>query len=498
MAWFEWQTWLPLAAGFLVALTFVIINLVLKKQSGPSLTKPGVGGAGGISNGPAAAGRSKRKRKSKLQKAIASNRAKPLHRAMYVYTRKELDATEEKNNLCSRCFAVPRKKACSYEACKTCCCGDPMSICHAHRMGSLAALKIVEDALDLCSIEVDLSYQQLKTCPGRLVDLGSIPVTVNLSNNVLKCIPADIGRLDCARELFLQYNCLKRLPNSVGDMALLGELDVKNNQLASLPESIGNLRKLIVFNATNNSLTSLPCAMGQWILLEELCLHANKLTAVPNELCCLTNLECLYLGENQLTALPSEIGKLKKLKELDVSSCQLTVLPDSIAYCRYIEKMWLCNNRLTDLPAQIGRLSKLRELHVKHNQLKVFPASLTRIKLYTFTAYQNPVLDEGNRLDIGRLIAHPKKNFPPLLELAAREVYRSNIIHGPGSIPQELQNFLSSVKTCSGCGGPFFHHYVSDIFFCTVGVFHRVPLYEQICSPHPNSKCKRIVRPKGK
>ncbi|XP_065832786.1 uncharacterized protein [Oscarella lobularis] len=402
------------------------------------------------------------------------------------------------------------KTACNRRTCKTCCRRNPESVCFAHRMGSLAAQKIVDDALVLGFIDVDLSYQQLRSCPPRFIDLGSVPESVNLSNNKLTRLPADLGKLDGSRELFLQYNSLTSLPTSIGDMTLLSELDVKENELTSLPgykvarsyirlqlvliETIGNLKRLIVFNATRNSLTAIPRTISNWVYLEELCLHDNKLVTLPEQLCSLINLESLYLGKNPLESLPSKIGRLTKLTELDVSEGRLTVLPDSITRCTAIIKMWLCHNRLIELPAQIGSLSKLRELHVKQNQLKLFPASLLRIKLYTFTVYQNPVLDESNVTELAQLVARPKHSFPPLVELAARAVSKWNIPHGPGTIPRELQRFLSSVKTCSSCGSPFFRYYLSDVFFHTVGVFHRVPLYEQICSPHANAKCKRTTR----
>ncbi|XP_062502843.1 leucine-rich repeat-containing protein 40-like [Corticium candelabrum] len=359
----------------------------------------------------------------------------------------------------------------------------------AHGMGALVAAEMVERAITFQLLELDLSYQHLKTCPAQLPELGSILVTLNLSNNRLTGLPDDLSNLCCVEELFLQYNCLMKLPESIGCMTRLYELDVKNNRLVALPASIGNLTCLAILNTTNNVLTSVPPSLGRVIKLQELCLHSNRLKDLPENVCKLKDLESLYLGENRLECLPFKIGHFRQMTEMDVSGCELRQLPNSICDCVSLKKLWVCSNRLMGLPAQMGRLVNLKELHVRRNQIRAFPASLARLHVYTFTAYNNPLLDEYNKLGLQRLTKEPKDDLPPLLELSARAVYNHGIEHNTGCIPQELEALLSSVRICSSCGGPFFFHFRSNVFFHTVGVFHRVPLLQQLCSPLGNKKC---------
>jgi hypothetical protein len=236
----------------------------------------------------------------------------------------------------------------------------------------------------------------------------------------------------------------------------------------------------------------IPNSIGHLTSLQELCLHSNRLKELPETLSNLEELESLYLGENRVQFLPAGIGCLKQLTEMDLSGCELKLLPDSICNCSSLTKFWACNNRLVSLPAQMGQLANLKELHVRRNQIRAFPASMTRLHVYTFSAYNNPLLDEYNTSGLRRLTKKPKEYLPPLLELSARAVYNHCIKRSLGSIPRELEGLLSSVKICSSCGGPFFFHFKSNVFFFTVGVFHRVPLLQQLCSPHPNVKCRPL------
>ena len=62
-------------------------------------------------------------------------------------------------------------------------------------------------------------------------------------------------------------------------------------------------------------------------------------------------------------------------------------------------------------------------------------------------AYNNPLLDEYNKLGLQRLTKEPKDDLPPLLELSARAVYNHGIEHNTGCIPQELEGMENSGLT---------------------------------------------------
>jgi len=143
-------------------------------------------------------------------------------------------------------------------------------------------------------------------------------------------------------------------------------------------------------------------------------------------------------------------------------------------------------SRLVSLPPHIGDLQQLKELHVRHNKLKCLPASIQKLHLYTFTAQNNCLIDESTAKSLCRT---PRDPLPPLLELAARMVVRHELTWQPGSIPRHLDDVLQHPSRCSRCGGPFFQYFSSSVTFRTVGVFFRVPLYQQFCSPHSNNVC---------
>ena len=58
-------------------------------------------------------------------------------------------------------------------------------------------------------------------------------------------------------------------------------MDLSDNQLTSLPAEIGRLTSLDAVGPRGNQLTSLPAEIGQLTSLEELNLCENQLTSVP-------------------------------------------------------------------------------------------------------------------------------------------------------------------------------------------------------------------------
>lgn len=242
-------------------------------------------------------------------------------------------------------------------------------------------------------------------------------------------------------------------------------------------------------------MTELPADIGQLLCLEELCVHSNRLKSLPDTLCNLINLRDLYLGENhKLKELPHNFGSLIRLSELDISSCSLDHLPESLSNCTSLSKVWMSHNKLKYLPSQLGRLHQLKELHVCNNKLQYFPASIAYLQLYTFRATNNPLLNEWDKEKCEDLRSEPSQSLPPLQEIAARTMIKEQLLsrYPPSLIPRLLREKLKNYRLCSCCGDPFFDYFKSDLCFATVFVFHRLPLYQQICSPHINDRCSAV------
>ena len=103
-------------------------------------------------------------------------------------------------------------------------------------------------------------------------------------------------------------------------------------------------------------------------------------------------------------------------------------------------------------------------------------------------AFFTPLVQNNCLVDEQMSSAHcitPLEHCPPLLELAARAIIYHKGTWDGGHLPGHLAAMLSHPSWCSRCKGPLFNYFSSQIKFRTVGVFYRVPLYEQVCTLHP-------------
>ena len=146
-------------------------------------------------------------------------------------------------------------------------------------------------------------------------------------------------------------------------------MNLGNNQLTGLPADIGQLTSLVELRLGENRLTSLPAEIWQLTSLTELVLDGNQLTSLPAEIGQLTSLERLTLGNNQLTSLPAEIGQLTLWR---VGPRQQ--FPDEPAggdWAAHIAEGVEPQRQLVDIvPANIEQLASLTELDLGNNQLR--------------------------------------------------------------------------------------------------------------------------------
>uniref|UniRef100_A0A7M4EYE0 Leucine rich repeat and sterile alpha motif containing 1 n=1 Tax=Crocodylus porosus TaxID=8502 RepID=A0A7M4EYE0_CROPO len=108
---------------------------------------------------------------------------------------------------------------------------------------------------------------------------------LDLHDNQLTSLPADIGQLTFLQVLNIERNLLKSLPESIGDLAQLQTLNVKGNKLKELPTTLGGLRSLRTLDVSENHLQELPPVLAHIRTLETLTLDASSMTYPPADVC---------------------------------------------------------------------------------------------------------------------------------------------------------------------------------------------------------------------
>ncbi|XP_058015232.1 E3 ubiquitin-protein ligase LRSAM1 isoform X4 [Ahaetulla prasina] len=121
-----------------------------------------------------------------------------------------------------------------------------------------------------------------KSCS--LSNLVTVKV-LDLHDNQLTSLPADINQLTSLQVLNVEKNVLKALPDSIGDLAQLQTLNLKGNKLKKLPSTLEGLRSLRTLDISENLVQELPQTLAHIRTLETLSLDAAAMIYPPNEVC---------------------------------------------------------------------------------------------------------------------------------------------------------------------------------------------------------------------
>ena len=165
--------------------------------------------------------------------------------------------------------------------------------------------------------------------PIEIFDLADSLEILNLSDNHLRSLPADLGRLNQLKIIFLSNNDFEEVPEVLADCPNLLMVGFKSNKIRVLGENSlpPNVRWLIL---TDNQLERLPDSIGQLHQLQKLMLAGNQLRSLPDEMAACQNLELVRLAANQLESLPSWLFNLPRLSWLAYAGnpcCIANLLP---------------------------------------------------------------------------------------------------------------------------------------------------------------------------
>ncbi|NXF25149.1 LRSM1 ligase, partial [Rhodinocichla rosea] len=147
--------------------------------------------------------------------------------------------------------------------------------------GAFATCKVLQKKVLIIHTN-NLTSLVPKSCS--LLSLITVKV-LDLHDNHLASLPADIGQLTALQVLNLERNLLKSLPQSIGDLAQLQVLNVKGNQLRALPGSVSSLRSLRALDVSGNDLQELPRGLAHARSLQTLTLDASAMTYPPPDIC---------------------------------------------------------------------------------------------------------------------------------------------------------------------------------------------------------------------
>ena len=165
---------------------------------------------------------------------------------------------------------------------------------------------------------LDLNGAGLTSLPPEVFALADTLEVLNLSDNQLTELPADLPRLRRLKVVFCSGNPFTRLPEVLGDCPALEMVGFKACRLRHVPAASlpPRLRWLTL---TDNALTSLPPQLGDRPALQKLMLAGNQLAALPDSLAGAQRLELIRLSANRLSAVPGWLTELPSLAWLALS-----------------------------------------------------------------------------------------------------------------------------------------------------------------------------------
>ncbi|NWV20481.1 LRSM1 ligase, partial [Origma solitaria] len=147
--------------------------------------------------------------------------------------------------------------------------------------GAFATCKVLQKKVLIIHTN-NLTSLVPKSCS--LLSLITVKV-LDLHDNQLASLPADIGQLTALQVLNLERNHLKSLPQSIGDLAQLQVLNVKDNKLRELPSTVSGLRSLRALDVSGNELRELPRLLAHVRTLQTLTLDASSMTYPSPDIC---------------------------------------------------------------------------------------------------------------------------------------------------------------------------------------------------------------------
>jgi len=202
-----------------------------------------------------------------------------------------------------------------------------------------------------------------------LVTLKEI-ILISSVGNEIEAVPKGIVYLKNLEQLILTNLGLTEFPKDVLKLNLIA-LNLSNNSIKSIPAEITELSEVIDLNISNNDIEELPEEITQLTNLQTLNIGGNPLKTIP-DLSNLTSLKSIYLNNLWLAKVPDFICDLNLDEELVLNDNEIEEFPECNLKVKYI---YLQNNRLKTLPESIIN-DDLISLNVDGNRNLILPEKI--------------------------------------------------------------------------------------------------------------------------
>ena len=151
-------------------------------------------------------------------------------------------------------------------------------------------------------------------------------MNLKLINNHLRRLPSEISRATQLRRLDLSQNLLETVSADIFAMPNLEYLSLSHNRLKVIPDTENWSQSLLSLDVSENLLVTLPNSIRH-SSIGILNLSRNQLSVVPKCLCCVRTLTSLDLSYMPISSVPKEMEMLDHLVNLNISNTKIANLP---------------------------------------------------------------------------------------------------------------------------------------------------------------------------
>ena len=242
--------------------------------------------------------------------------------------------------------------------------------------------------LDMRRKQVDWSKLKLTLLhPSWMYSISPWVVTLKLVNNHLRKLPVEMFSATQLRRLDLSQNLLETIQADVFAMPHLEYLSLAHNRIKEIPETSVWSQSLLSLDLAENSLTTLPQGI-QNSCIEILNLSKNQFTSIPKCLCRITTLTSLDLSSTLITSFPPEMQHLDRLVNLNVSNANINDLPGGGGILRGAVK------GIFRARARSSKTSSYVKLVLLCNSDRVKGAMLSRLKPHFTNSAHSPEFEQ--------------------------------------------------------------------------------------------------------